>query len=107
VSWLYLAIAIVLEVIGTTSLRYSEGFSKVLPSIVFIITYGASFYALTLALRRIDLSVAYAVWAGVGTALVALIGITVFREPLTVMKVAAVGMIVGGVVLLNLGGSAH
>lgn len=105
--WFYLAIAIVLEVIGTTSMRYSEGFTKLIPSVVLVVSYVASFYALTLALKHMDLSIAYAIWAGVGTALIALLGITLFHEPITALKLAALSMIIGGVVLLNLSGTAH
>jgi len=78
--WLYLVIAIVLEVIGTTSMKFSEGFTKIIPSILMFVFYLASLAALTLALKKIDVSVAYAVWAGLGTALIATIGIVYFID---------------------------
>jgi small multidrug resistance pump len=106
-SWLYLAAAIVLEVAGTTSMKLSHGFAKLLPSVLIFVFYGLSFAALTLALRRIDLSVAYAVWAGLGTALIAVIAIVYFREPLTLIKVGSLGLIVAGVVGLHLSGAEN
>lgn len=103
--WLYLAAAIILEVAGTTSMKLSEGFTRAIPSVLLFIFYGASFAALTLALRRIDVSIAYAVWSGVGTALITAIGVLFFREPATVLKLICIGLIVLGVVGLNLSAS--
>ncbi len=101
--WLLLTGAIVLEVAGTTSMKLSEGFSRLVPSVLIFVFYGLSFVALTLALRRFDVSVAYAVWSGVGTALVAVIGVMYFREPLTALKLVSIALIIAGVVGLNLG----
>ena len=78
--WLFLAGAILLEVAGTTSMKLSEGYTKLLPSVLLFLCYAASFVALTFALKKIELSVAYTVWAGAGTALIAAIGIVYFRE---------------------------
>lgn len=105
--WLYLAAAIFLEVAGTTSMKLSAGFTRLLPSALIFVFYALSFVALTLALRRIDLGVAYAIWAGIGTALIAVIGIVGFDEPLTALKLASIGLIIAGVVGLNLGGTSH
>jgi small multidrug resistance pump len=88
-SWLLLTLAIVLEVTGTTNMKLSEGFSKVLPTISVFVFYGLSLGALILALNRIEVSVAYAVWSGMGTAL------------------GAVGLIVVGVAILNLSVETH
>ncbi len=74
-SWFYLILAIILEIIGTTSMKLSQGFTKTLPSIVMFIFYILSLISLTLALKKVDVSVAYAVWSGLGTTLIALIGI--------------------------------
>ena len=101
--WLLLTGAIVLEVAGTTSMKLSEGFSRLVPSVLIFVFYGLSFVALTLALRKFDVSVAYAVWSGVGTALVAVIGVMYFREPLTALKLVSIALIIAGVVGLNLG----
>ena len=106
-SWLYLVLAIVLEVSGTTSMKVSQGFTRVMPSVLMFLFYGLSLSALTLALKKIDVSVAYAVWSGVGTALIALIGIVYFREPISATKVAGLALIIAGVVALNLSGGAH
>ena len=105
--WLYLALAILLEVAGTTSMKLSEGLTRLVPSILLVVLYVLSFAMLTLALRRIDVGVAYAIWSGVGTALIAGIGIVWFREPATVVKFVSLGLIIAGVVGLNLSGGAH
>jgi small multidrug resistance pump len=106
-SWLFLCGAIALEVVGTTSLKVSNGFSRLVPSILVFVCYFAAFTMLGFALRRIDVSVAYAIWAGVGTALVAVIGVVVFKEAMTLLKIVSIGLIVAGVVGLNLGGTPH
>ncbi len=101
--WLLLVSAIALEVAGTTSMKLSQGFTRLVPSVLLFVCYVASFVALTLALKKIEVSVAYAVWAGVGTALVAAIGIVYFREELTALKLVSLLFIIVGVVSLNLG----
>lgn len=106
-SWLYLGIAIALEVCGTTSMKLSEGFSRLVPSILIFIFYGLSFGALTVAIKGIDISVAYAVWSGAGTALIAGIGILWFKEPSGALKLASLGLIIMGVIGLNLGKGGH
>jgi len=106
-GWLYLAAAIFLEVAGTTSMKLSNGFERLVPSVLIFLFYGLSFTALTFALRRIDLSIAYAVWAGLGMALIAVIGIVYFREPLTLLKIGSLLLIVLGVVGLNVSGVKH
>lgn len=103
-SWLFLAAAILLEVAGTTSMKLSEGFTRLWPSVLLFVFYGLSFVALTVALKRLELGVAYTVWAGVGTALVALIGIFHFQESFTLLKAASMGLILLGVIGLNLAG---
>jgi small multidrug resistance pump len=105
--WLALAGAIVLEVSGTISMKLSDGFTRPVPSVLIFVFYAASFAALTLALKRIDLGVAYAVWAGVGTALIAIVGILYFKEPVSVLKVFSIFLIIVGVIGLNLSGAEH
>jgi small multidrug resistance pump len=102
VSILYLAAAIVLEICGTTSLKLSEGFTRIGPSGAVIVCYAASFALLSIALRGIDLSIAYALWSGVGTAVVAAIGIIWLGEPAGSWKLASLALIVLGVVGLHL-----
>ena len=104
-TWTYLALAILLEVAGTTCMKLSDGFTKMVPSILLFVFYTLSFGMLTLALKRIDVSIAYAVWSGVGTALIATVGVLWFREPMTALKLISLGLIIIGVVGLNLGGA--
>jgi small multidrug resistance pump len=106
-TWLFLALAILLEVAGTTCMKLSDGFTKMVPSILLFVFYTLSFGMLTLALKRIDVSVAYAVWSGVGTALIATIGVLWFKEPMTALKLISLALIIIGVVGLNLGGGTH
>ena len=106
-TWLYLILAILLEVTGTTCMKLSEGFTKTMPSILLFVFYILSFGMLTLALKRIDVSLAYAVWSGVGTALIATIGILWFKEPASALKLISIGLIIVGVVCLNLAGGTH
>lgn len=101
-SWLYLSLAILFELAGTFCLKLSYGFTRLLPSVGLFVFYGVSFAAFTLALKRIDLSIAYAVWAGVGTAVAALIGVVYFKEPATMLKAVSVALIVIGVIGLRL-----
>lgn len=105
VSWAYLIAAILFEVAGTTSMKFSKGFSKVLPSALIFLFYGFAVAALTFALKRIDISVAYAIWSGLGTALIALIGMVWFREPVTAVRLASIMLIIIGIIGLNLGGA--
>lgn len=100
--WVLLTVAIVLEVAGTTNMKLSEGFTRTLPSVLIFVFYGLSFTAFTFALKRLDLSLSYAIWAGAGTALIAAIGVIWFKEPVTALKIASVLLIVVGIVGLNL-----
>jgi small multidrug resistance pump len=106
-SWLYLVLAIVLEVSGTTSMKLSQGFTKLFPTLLMFLLYGLSLSALTLALKRIDVSVAYAVWSGLGTALIATVGVLWLKEPLNTLKVVSLMLIVIGVIGLNLSGGVR
>ena len=103
-AWLWLGLAIVLEVSGTMCMKLSAGFTRLLPTALIAVFYAASFTAMVMSLKRIDLGVAYAVWAGIGTALVAALGILVFREAAATMKLIAILLIISGVVMLHLSG---
>ena len=105
--WLAMAVAIVLEVAGTTSMKLAEGFTKLIPSVLLFLFYAASFVALTFALKRIEVGVAYAIWSGAGTALIALIGIACLGETGSVLKLGSILLIMLGVVGLTLGGAGH
>ena len=104
-SWLFLICAVFLEVAGTSCMKLSNGFTRLVPSILIFLFYGLSFTALTFALKKIDVSVAYAVWSGIGTATIAIIGFTYFKESMSLLKVASICLIVVGVVGLNLSGA--
>jgi small multidrug resistance pump len=102
---LFLSIAILAEVAGTVALKYTEGFTKLGPSAIVVVGYGLSFWMLALVLKAMPIGLTYAVWAAVGTALIAAIGIFAFDEPATMLKLASLGLIIAGVVGLNLAGS--
>jgi small multidrug resistance pump len=105
-SWLLLALTIVLEMAGTTMMKLSEGFTRLWPSIGVVVFYAGAIAGVTLALEELELSVAYAVWAGAGTALAALVGVLVFKEPATALKALSLLLVVAGIVGLHLTGGA-
>ena len=101
--WFCLAGAIVLEIAGTMSMKLSQGFTRTAPSVLLFVFYGISFALMTVAVKKIDVSVSYAIWSGVGTATIALIGVFWFRETLTWIQVASIVLIVTGVIGLRAG----
>lgn len=101
-SYLYLFTAILFEVAGTSCMKASHGFERLGPSLGVLVCYALSLGALTLTLKRLDVSLAYAIWAGLGTALIALVGWAVFDERMTLGRVGAIALIVAGVVWLHL-----
>lgn len=106
VAWLALAIGS--EIVATVSLKLFDGFTRPIPSVVVVLGYALSFYALSITLRSIPLGVVYAVWSGVGTAAIVVIGLFLFREVLDAVKLAGIGLIIAGVVMLNgAGATAH
>ncbi|ARF61080.1 ligand-binding protein SH3 [Streptomyces violaceoruber] len=100
-----LAAAIAAEVAGTTAMKYSEGFTRLWPSLGTLLGYLIAFTLLAQTLKTLSVGTAYAVWAGVGTAAVALIGILFLGESGSLVKIAGIALIVAGVVVLNLGGA--
>lgn len=102
-----LALTIISELIATTSLKLSAGFTRPLPSLLVILGYGTAFYLLSKTLIFLPLGTAYAIWAGVGTAGTAIIGVLLWKEPVTLMRVTGISLIVLGVVLLNQTGDGH
>jgi small multidrug resistance pump len=105
-TWVFLAVAIVAEVMATISLRLSEGFSKLAPSVLVGVGYITAFVMLSLALKRgMPVAVAYAVWAAAGIALVALIGAMFLKEPLSLVQIGGIGLMIAGVVALEVGGA--
>jgi small multidrug resistance pump len=102
---LFLSIAIAAEVAATVALKYTDGFSRLVPSAIVVAGYGLSFWMLALVLKALPIGLTYAVWAAAGTALIAAIGIVAFDEPATMLKLASLGLIIAGVIGLNLAGS--
>ncbi|WP_028302744.1 DMT family transporter [Oceanospirillum maris] len=100
-SWLFLATAIVAEVIATSALKSSEGFTKLWPSVIVVIGYGLAFWLLSITLKTIPVGIAYAVWAGAGVVLVALMGWFFFQQKLDAMGILGIGLILSGVFVLN------
>ena len=106
-SWLYLLLAIVLEVAGTTCMKLSNGFERAIPTVLVAVFYLASLAAMTLAIKTLEVSMVYAIWSGLGTALIALIGIWYFNESINALKVASLLLIVAGVIGLHLSSETH
>ena len=102
VQWMYLAIAIAAEVVGTSFLRASEGFTKLVPSLMVVAGYGLAFFFLSLTLEKIPVGIAYAVWSGAGVTLIAAIGWLFLGQKLDAAAIVGMGLIVAGVVVLNL-----
>ncbi len=100
--WLYLSIAILSEVVATSALKAAEGFSRWFPSLLVVTGYGLSFHFLSLTLRTIPLGIAYAIWSGVGVALVSLVGWAIYHQSLDMGALVGIALIVAGVVVLNL-----
>ncbi|MFZ6707510.1 SMR family transporter [Undibacterium sp. TC9W] len=100
-KWLLLGIAIIAETIATSSLKASEGFARLWPSVLVVLGYGLAFYFLSLTLRVIPVGVAYAVWSGVGIVLVTLIGWFLFEQKLDMPALIGIAFIMAGVIIMN------
>ena len=102
----YLAIAIVAEVLATSALKESQGFSKLLPTLLVMAGYGAPFYFLSLVLQTIPIGVAYALWAGLGIVLITIVGAVVFGQKMDLAAILGIALIISGVVVLRIFSSA-
>jgi small multidrug resistance pump len=100
-SWLYLTVAIIAEVIATTALKASEGFTRLDPAVLTAAGYAIAFYCLALTLRTIPVGIAYAVWSGAGIVAISVIGYVMFKQTLDTAALIGIGLIVAGVVVLN------
>ncbi|WP_413561173.1 DMT family transporter [Bdellovibrio sp. HCB209] len=100
-AWILLLIAGILEFIWATGLKYSEGFTKLIPSVFTLATMGVSFYLLSLSMRVLPVGVSYTVWTGIGAVGAVIIGTLLFKEPLSLMKLLFLGMIIGGILGLK------
>jgi len=105
--WVYFILAILFEVAGTTCMKFSMGFTRLYPSILVFIFYVLSLSFLTLALKKMDIGIAYAVWSGLGTVLIAVIGFVYFAESINGLKIISIILIILGVVGLNIAGLKH
>lgn len=101
VKYIYLALAIIFEVIGSSFMKASDGFSKLIPSVIVVIAYLICFYFLAVALKSIPLGVAYAIWGGLGIVLTAIISVMVFKQPLDLPAIIGMVLIVSGVVVMT------
>ena len=100
-NWLYLSVAIVLEVVATSALKASDGFTRPLPSLLVVAGYSAAFYTLSLTLRTLPVGIVYAVWSGVGVVLITLVGWLWFKQELDVPAFIGIALISSGVIVLN------
>ncbi|MVW73568.1 MULTISPECIES: multidrug efflux SMR transporter [unclassified Bordetella] len=100
-KWIYLGIAIVAEIIATSALKGSQGFTRLAPSALTVAGYAVSFYFLSMTLRYIPVGVAYAIWSGVGIVLISLIGALLFDQHLDLPAIIGIGLIIAGVVVMN------
>ncbi|HEV7459822.1 MAG TPA: multidrug efflux SMR transporter [Solirubrobacteraceae bacterium] len=100
-----LSLAILSEVVATVFLRYTDGFTKLAPSVVVVVGYALSFWLLALILKHLEIGFVYAVWSGAGTALIAAVGMVAFGESATALKFVSIALIIVGVVGLNASGS--
>lgn len=101
-NWVYLGLAIFSEVVATASLKSTEGFTRLVPSIVVLVGYSAAFYFLSLTLENIPIGVAYAVWSGVGVATITLVSFVLYDQKIDAAGLIGIGLIVTGVVVLRL-----
>ncbi len=100
-QWIFLSVAIVSEVIATSALKATEEFTRLWPSVIVVIGYLSAFYFLTLTLRTIPIGIAYAIWSGVGVALITLVGWLFYKQTLDMPAFVGIALIVTGVVVLN------
>ncbi len=106
-SYFYLFLAIIGELLGTNLLKLSEGFTKPIPTVSALLAYGVCFYFLSLSLKAVPLGIAYATWSAVGLVLTAILSVVIFKESLNVYTIIGLGFIIIGVLMVNLLGNTH
>ena len=106
-SWAYLLVAIFFGALGTISMKLSDGLEKLQPTLFLIIFYFISFIALTLAAKSMDISIVYALWSGIGTVFVAIVGILIFKESMSIVKIISLFLIILGVIGIHLTNGSH
>jgi small multidrug resistance pump len=99
--WLALAIAIVAEVVGTTALKASNEFTRLLPSLIVILGYGTAFYFMAISMRVLPVGIMYAIWSGMGIVLISILGWLVYRQTLDLPAMIGMGFIIAGVIIIN------
>ena len=100
--WFYLAVAIAAEIMATTALKFSEGFTKIMPSALVVVGYAGAFYCLSKVLNQIHISIAYAIWSGAGVALVGIVGWIWLGQKLDAGALIGIGLIIAGVLVINI-----
>lgn len=103
-AWIYLVVAGVLEIVWAVGIKYTEGFSRLVPSAIVIVAMAASVYCLAQALKSIPVGTGYAIWTGIGAAGTAILGMILFAEPATALRIGCIGLIVAGIVGLKVAG---
>jgi small multidrug resistance pump len=106
-TWIFLVAAIFFEVAGTTFLKLSNGFSRLVPIIFMFVFYITSLALLSLVLKKIEVGIAYAIWSGVGTATITLVGIVFFSESINILKIGGILLVIAGITVLNLAGNPN
>ena len=99
--WLYLSIAILAEVVATSSLKAAEGFTRLIPSLIVVFGYGTGFYFLSLALRTMQVGTAYAIWSGVGTVIISIVAWLLYNQKLDAPSILGMALIISGVVIIK------
>ena len=102
IYWIYLLLGIIFEVLGTVCMKMADGFTKLWPSVLVFLFYGLCLVFLTLVFKKLDIGITYAIWAGVGTALTAVIGFVYFQEPVSIIKISSIVLIILGIMGLEL-----
>jgi small multidrug resistance pump len=100
-QWFYLSIAILAEVIATSSLKAAEGFTRLVPSLIVVFGYGTAFYFLSLTLRTMQVGTAYAIWSGVGTVLISLVAWLLYNQKLDAPSILGMALIISGVIIIK------
>ncbi|MGW9529902.1 DMT family transporter [Paenibacillus terrae] len=106
-AYLFLVISIVGELVGTSMLKASEGFTRLYPTLLTIVAFGISFFFISLTLKTLPLNMTYAIWSGVGAVATALISVLIWKEKINTGSIIGIALIVIGVVVLNLFGAGH
>ena len=101
-QFIFLFLAIMLEVVGTSGLKASEQFSKLLPSVITVVAYVCAFYFLGLTLKTLPVGIAYAIWSGVGIVLISVIGLIFFKQSLDLPAILGLGLFIAGVIVINI-----